>query len=263
MWRALGALTMKTLTLLALVLPLMSQCVDRRSLLTSVPTLPTAAGERGGDLTVAARGTSAVGTRQSGAEELVILSPQWSLDAAGTLRLNEVVALRPTMQLGLAQRAMSGSGDIARQGHPSFLAGLGLLFRAELDGAETLLDVEVDPLLGFVVEREERCTVRFTYCALVSQERHFTLAPRGAARVSHAVAPWLRGYVAAGLAFQPTGLDVGEGTFVAILGGGLVASIGPAFRVGLDVQWPFVGSAPFTYAPTVGGFLRFDWELED
>lgn len=241
---------------LLLALVLLSGCVTRRSLLTPMPTLPTPAPTHGHvGVEAGARAATLIERQQPEPTDLVLVTPMVSLDASGTFRFGRVFALRPSVQVGFAQAATSGLGDENHDGAPTFGFAPGMSLRADLFESRLLLDFELDPFVGWTVERVESCTTTYGVCSVNQEDLHFAVFPRGAVTLSYVVDEWVVLHASVGAATQPVDTGVGALDVVGVAGAGAALTPIDEVAILLDVQWPFAGG-PFTYGPTVAGGVR-------
>lgn len=256
-WRS----RMPTHRLLLLALLAAAGCTPRQSLLTTTPSLPRPASAGGvGDVQAHTRVTSFVEPLQPAdpSTDVILITPRVAVGATGTIRFGEVFALRPIIETGLAQSAISGmSGNEDNYGEmPSLMGGPGFMFRIGALEERVTFDIEIDPLLGWSVLRTEHCTVDFSTCSTADEDMRFAFLPRGSLVIAYQMAPWARAWIAGGAAAQPVLND--SLAAVGIVGTGLELTPHPLFSIVMDVEWPFAGS-PLAYGPTfaVGGRFNF------
>lgn len=248
-----------------LLLPLLGlasvACTTRRSLLTTTPALPLPASlASGGDLQAHTRLTTGVDPRQDvdPSADVVLMTPRAEVGAAGTIRLGEVFALRPIVELGLAQGALTGLARETNIGEmPSVITGPGLMFRvSELEDRLTI-DFEIDPLVGFTVLRTESCSSDFSVCATTDERLEWGVMPRASMALAYRMASWARAWIAVGVVVQP--VSSSSLTAVGLAGTGLELTPTDLFSFVVSVEWPFAGS-PFAYWPTVAAAARFNFD---
>lgn len=241
----------------------LSGCVTRRSLLTTTPALalPSAAGAAG-DVQAHSRVTTFVDPMQPEDPEtdVIMITPRVAVGAAGTLRIGRFFAMRPMLEVGLPQRAITGYDSELNYGDmPSLIGGMGFMFRIAALEERFTVDIEADPLLGWSVLRTDTCTSDYTICSATNEEARYAFLPRGSLVLAYQMAPWVRGWVSGGAAAQPIVND--SLAAVGVVGTGIELTPHPMFSTLIDVSWPFAGST-IAYGPTVALAVRINIDPE-
>jgi hypothetical protein len=244
------------LALAAALLGCLGGCTVRRSVLTTVPTAPPMAAPRG------RAGVSMTGTVTTAVEpvqdpsEVHLWVPRGRMEAAGTVRVTRWFGMRPMVAFGFGQGALlerGGAGPGYSGDRPALTVGPGFLFRIEPD-ARLDVDLELDPLLSFVVETIERCGS--TLCSSPEEDYAVAIGARGAVTVGYELTDFAGIHGGLALASHPTSPDdFGEPVAVPILRGGGYVSPTRFLDVTLDVQWPFA-NAVGTFGPTISLGVR-------
>lgn len=240
-----------------------SGCVTRRSLLTTTPALalPSAAGAAG-DVQAHTRVTTFVDPMQPEDPEtdVIMITPRVAIGAAGTLRMGRFFAMRPMLEVGLPQRAITAYDSELNYGDmPSLVGGMGFMFRIAALEERFTVDIEADPLLGWSVLRTDACTSDYTICSATNEDARYAFLPRGSLVLAYQMAPWVRGWVSGGAAAQPIVND--SLAAVGVAGTGIELTPHPMFSMLIDVSWPFAGST-IAYGPTVALAVRINIDPE-